>query len=92
MEAPLYEGRSILVGCGAHGRETGEARLLPEQPGRTDQGVPSEQDAPRLRLVSFRLHPMRDSLPEDRELAAMVRSLLDQVGPPPSQALARTSE
>lgn len=62
---PLREGEAVLVGCGTEGKELGEVRFA-LTPGSDF----------RLSLVSYRLHPMDASVPQDEQLARKTDELL----------------
>lgn len=64
--APLHEGASILLGCGAHGKELGEARLV--RRGAT------------VELLSHVLHPMDATVAEEPAIGRRVEELLARDG------------
>jgi hypothetical protein len=88
--APLREGPSFLVGCGADGREAGEVRLVWAGRALSDP-LPADGSRSRIHLTEFRLWSLSPNLPEDRAMAAEVRQLMDEAGPRP-RALVGVSE
>lgn len=64
--APLHEGGSILLGCGAHGKELGEARLV--------------RRGAAVELLSHTWHPMDATVAEEPAIERRVRDLLARDG------------
>jgi hypothetical protein len=72
-EAPLLEGRSILVGCGIEGKEVGEVRIVLDAGESGTRGIP--------RVTGFQLHPMDTTVVADPGIARSVETLVRDAGP-----------
>lgn len=89
---PLTEGRSLLVACGAHGREVGD--LLLGRVGTGDPGSSGGLRAPggRVEILQWTLRQMDDTIAGDPILNDGVRALLMDAGPELGEILTQPSE
>ncbi len=80
---PLTEGRSLLVACGAQGREIGDLLLAPALPEIHGDATVTAIRAPggRLQVLDWSLRPMDETVPDDPHLAREVDALLREAGP-----------
>ncbi len=89
---PLTEGRSLLVACGAHGREVGDLLVAPAATQAPGDALAIRAPGGRVQVLDWSLRPMDDTVPEDPHLAREAGALMRDAGPALDQVLQVATE